>query len=46
MYSAIVFMYASYVMNGKITIESIPPMLKPLVEEMLAEMTKKPEDGE
>lgn len=44
MYNSIVMMYASYVIDKKITIESCPPMLQPMIQAVVDEMTKKPEE--
>lgn len=46
MYSAIVMMYASYIIEGKWDIENTPPMLRPMIEELIADLTKKPVEGE
>lgn len=44
MYSAIVMMYASYIVEGKIKIESCPPVLQPMIQAVVDDMTKKPEE--
>lgn len=43
MYSSIVMLYATFVIDGKWDINNIPAMFKPLVDELIAELTKKPE---
>lgn len=45
MYSSIVMLYATYVIDGKWDINNIPQLFKPLVEELIADLTKKPSDN-
>lgn len=46
MYSSLILLYASYVMDGMWEIENIAPVFKTQVEELIAERAKKKEIGE
>ena len=45
MYSALVMLYASYVLEGKWDIENTPASIRPMIQEILDEAQKKPEDN-
>lgn len=46
MYSALVMLYASYVLDGKWDIENTPASIRPMIQEIVDEALKKPEEGE
>lgn len=46
MYSALVMLYASYVIDGKWDIENTPASIRPQIQEIVDNATKKPEDNE
>lgn len=46
MYSALVMLYASYVIEGKWDIENTPDILRPMIQEIVDDALKKPEDNE
>ena len=46
MYSSLIMLYASYVIDGKWDIDNIAPVFKTQVEELIAERAKKIEVGE
>lgn len=46
MYSALVMLYASYVIEGKWDIENTPPSIRPMIQEIVDDALKKPEDNE
>lgn len=46
MYSALVMLYASYIIEGKWDIENTPDILRPMIQEIVDDALKKPEDNE
>lgn len=46
MYSALVMLYASYVLEGKWDIENTPTSIRPQIQEIIDGATKKPEGNE
>ena len=46
MYSSLVMLYASYIIEGKWDIENTPAILRPMIEEIVNEALKKPQDNE
>lgn len=46
MYSALAMLYASYILEDKWEIENTPKVLRPVIQEIIDNALKKPEDNE
>lgn len=46
MYSALAMLYASYILEGKWEIENTPKILRPVIQEIIDNASKKPEGNE